>query len=296
MTILETLNILPFWVVLSMAFFYGTCFGSFLNVVIYRLPKMEENQYKEYIDEYCGELGVDKPFIKYTQLEKKPIFNLSKPSSHCPNCNHKIRWYENIPLFSYVFLKGKCSSCKVGISCRYPLIELVAGVLSVLLVYKTGINVSYMPYFIALMLIIPLCMIDVDQLILPDSLVFPLMWLGVFSALMHFTPLTLEQSVMGLFVGYMTMSFTYWMGRLLFKKEGLGYGDFKLMAALGAWLGWKLIILTFFLSSIVGTIFGLSYLALKSKDSDKPFPYGPSIIIAAIFSFVWGERLLSWYL
>lgn len=266
MNIYNFIRSLPIWFIYSYLFVLGACIGSFLNVVIYRFPIILNNNYKKYINEYLEEQHIK---LVFNDINNK--FSLSFPSSTCPSCGHKIKWFENIPIISWLFLRGACSSCKSKISIRYLGIELLTGLCFVGLFLKIGFNFSYIPYVFALCFLISLFFIDYDELILPDEINYLLLWLGLASAMLGWIPITLKSSLMGVFVGYACMSGTYWLGVLLFKKEGIGFGDFKLFAALGSWIGPKLIMISFFLSSIVGLIFGLLYLKTLSKSKTSRF-------------------------
>lgn len=266
-----------------MIFVLGLCIGSFLNVVIYRLPVMMERAWH---NECCSLNSQD---LKYTDK-----FNLSVPASRCPKCGHKIRAWENIPLISwFLILRGKCSNCHNPISLRYPLVELATGLLSVLLFIRFGASLQMCSALVFTWLLIALTMIDFDTQLLPDDLTFPLLWLGLLINL-DGTWVTLDKAVLGAVFGYLSLWSVYWLFKLVTGKEGMGYGDFKLLAALGAWLGPSQLPLIILLSSVVGAVIGGIYMAIRKQSA--PFAFGPYLAIAGWIAMFGGTEIVDWYL
>ncbi|MDG2392900.1 MAG: A24 family peptidase [Thalassotalea sp.] len=273
----------------------GLIVGSFLNVVIFRLPKIMEN---EWFCE-CRELLVDelKPTDKKKDKEstEPEILTLSKPASTCPKCSHKIKVIENIPLLSWLFLKGKCSNCKNPISVRYPIIETVSGVLSLAIAMHYGVSIQTLFMLFLTWSLITLTMIDFDKMILPDQITLPLVWLGL---LLNLNGLFvgIEQAVIGAMVGYLSLWSIFWLFKLITGKEGMGYGDFKLFAVFGAWFGWELLPVLILMASLVGAIIGISLMLFKNHESSKPIPFGPYLAIAGWITALWGDGIWQWYL
>lgn len=268
-------------------FLVGLCVGSFLNVVIYRLPVMMERQWRHEAAELLA--GNDQP----TEIVPAEHFNLMVPRSRCPHCGHQITALENIPLVSWLLLKGRCKSCKSPISPRYPLVELATALLSLLVFLMFGPTVKTLVAIPMTWALISLTMIDFDTQLLPDDITLPLLWSGLLVNLNGvFVPL--DKAVIGAMAGYLVLWSVYWLFKLLTGKEGMGYGDFKLLAALGAWLGWAMVPLIVLLSSVVGTVIGLAYLAIRKESA--PFAFGPYIAIAGFIALLWGAPLLTWYL
>ena len=262
----------------------GLLIGSFLNVVIYRLPIMMEREWQSQCNELSG-----KP------SQQNDIFTLSKPRSRCPNCNHAISMFENIPVISYLVLAGKCKECKTSIPKRYPIIEMLTGILSGVIAYYFGFEWTCLGALLLTWSLIALTFIDVDHQLLPDSITLPLLWLGIFFNLFnHFT--TLQSSVVGAIAGYLSLWLVFQTFKLVTGKEGMGYGDFKLLAALGAWLGWAFLPSIILLSSLVGAVVGLTLLALRQHQRDIPIPFGPYLAAAGWIALVWGDTINSTYL
>lgn len=262
----------------------GLIVGSFLNVVIYRLPKMLEHEWST----QCKEL-LD---INVTPTDR--IFNLVSPNSHCPHCQKDIAPWQNIPVISYLLLKGKCSNCKTPISIRYPIIETVCGFMTVLAAYHFGWSVALPAALLLIWSLIVLTMIDADTQLLPDDITLPLLWLGlVLNAYHLFIPL--EDALWGAIAGYLSLWSVYWFFKLLTGKEGMGYGDFKLLAALGAWMGWQMLPLILVLSSLVGAVVGVMLMILKKHQRDTPIPFGPYLAAAGFLAFMWGPMLVTHY-
>ncbi|MFT5395781.1 MAG: leader peptidase (prepilin peptidase)/N-methyltransferase [Gammaproteobacteria bacterium] len=273
---------------LSTIFVLGLLIGSFLNVVILRLPVMMERDWKQ---QCCELLELDKSNVNKDQSN----INLVTPRSHCPKCKHQISALENIPVISYFFLKGKCSKCENKISVRYPLIEIVSGISVVIVAYYFGVSFQTLFALILTWSLIALSMIDFDHQLLPDDITLPLLWLGIIINLFGvFTDI--ESSVLGAVFGYGTLWSVYIIFKLVTGKEGMGYGDFKLLAVLGAWFGWQLLPLIIILSSLVGAVIGISLMILKSHDRNTAIPFGPYLAIAGWVSMLWGPYIMSAYL
>jgi len=283
MTIITLLQSSPvLFICLTIGF--GLLVGSFLNVVIYRLPVMMEREWQE----QCAELNDQ-------QAPKCDPFTLSAPRSRCPQCNHAITAAENIPIISYVFLKGKCRECKANISLRYPLIEALTGLLSGIVAWQFGFDWTCLGALLLTWSLIALTFIDVDHQLLPDSITLPLMWLGIFFNL--FSSYTdLHSSIVGAIAGYLSLWLVFHGFKLATGKEGMGYGDFKLLAALGAWLGWVLLPLIILLSSLVGAIIGISLIIFRKHQRDIPIPFGPYLATAGWLALIWGVEINTLYL
>ncbi|MCH8533261.1 MAG: A24 family peptidase [Saccharospirillum sp.] len=268
---------------------FGLLVGSFLNVVIYRLPVMMQRAWQR---EAEAMQAVDSG--EEAQAEPVP-FNLVTPNSTCPKCGHKIKPWENVPIISYLFLRGRCSNCKTRISPRYPIIEAVTGLLSALIAWQFGFGIETAALLVFVWSLVALTMIDVDHQLLPDSLTLPLLWLGLLLNLTEvFTPLS--SAVIGAVAGYLSLWSIYWAFKLLTGKEGMGYGDFKLFAAFGAWFGWSALPLIILLSSLVGAVVGIAMIVLMGRDKQIPIPFGPYLCGAALVYVFWGEALMNWYL
>ena len=268
---------------------FGLLVGSFLNVVIHRIPKMMEATWRQEAREL-----LEQPAPKGE--ETPPIFNLVTPGSHCPHCNHRIRWYENVPVVSWALLKGRCSGCKAAISKRYPIIELLTALVAGLCAWRFG----YDPWLIFMLYgsftLLALAVIDLDTTLLPDDLTYPLLWAGLLAAVLGISPVSLSDAVIGAMAGYLALWSLYWVFKLLTGKEGMGYGDFTLLAALGAWLGWQYLPVVVLLSSVVGLVFAVSMMASGSVKRDQGIPFGPYLAIAGWIALLWGEVIVSSYL
>ncbi|SDS12151.1 type 4 prepilin peptidase 1 Aspartic peptidase. MEROPS family A24A [Pseudomonas asplenii] len=267
------------------ALILGLIVGSFINVVVWRLPKMLERDWRAQAHDV---LGLPPP-------AHTSAYNLLLPHSHCPHCNHRIRAWENLPLLSYALLRGRCSSCKAPISKRYPLTELACGLLSAFIAWHFGFG---WPAGLMLVLtsgLLAMSLIDADHQILPDVLVLPLLWLGLIAN--HFAMFTsLNDALWGAVAGYLSLWSVYWVFKLLTGKEGMGHGDFKLLAMLGAWGGWQILPLTILLSSLVGAILGLILLRLRNAQTSTPIPFGPYLAIAGWIALLWGGQITASYL
>lgn len=272
---------------LIFALLLGLIIGSFLNVVIYRLPVMMKREWTE----QCHEFLELEETTGSTQPEK---FNLASPGSHCPHCKHDISAVENIPVLSYLIQAGRCRHCQTKISLRYPLVEAFTGIASVLVVYSFGFTWLSLAVLVLTWSLIVLSMIDVDHQLLPDDITLPMLWLGLL--INYFNLLTsLEDAVLGAMAGYLVLWLVYWVFKLATGKEGMGQGDFKLLAALGAWLGWQSLPQIIFLSAIVGTLIGLSLILFQGRDKNIPIPFGPYLAGAGFIALLWGENVQQLY-
>lgn len=274
------------------AIIIGLIFGSFLNVVIHRLPKMLMREWSHDCINFLGEQDENFTYKKTTAITP---YNLALPASSCPNCHHKITVFENIPVLSYIFLKGRCSECKTGISIRYPLIELLSGVLTLIVVLHFGLTLQALFALLLTWNLIALSGIDFDHQYLPDSLTLPFIWLGLF--LNSFNLYTdINSAVIGAIAGYLSLWSIYHLFKLITKKEGMGFGDFKLLAVFGAWFGWQSLAAIIMLSSIAGAIIGIALILFKNQSLGKKIPFGPYLAIAGWIFMLWGEKINSIYL
>ncbi|MES2919882.1 MAG: A24 family peptidase [Pseudomonadota bacterium] len=263
-------------------FFAGLCVGSFLNVVIHRLPLMLERDWQEEAAALRGET-----------LPEAPRLNLMVPRSRCPHCGHQITALENIPVVSWLTLRGRCSGCQAPISPRYPLVELATALLSVLVFAAFGATGTMLAALGLTWALVALTLIDFDTQLLPDTITLPLLWAGLLVNL-NGTFAALPAAVIGAAAGYLSLWSIYWLFKLTTGREGMGYGDFKLLAALGAWLGWMMLPVILLLSSVVGSVAGLAYMAIRRESA--PFAFGPYIAVAGFVALLWGQPLLRWYL
>jgi leader peptidase (prepilin peptidase)/N-methyltransferase len=274
-------SVLP-WVVLAL----GLCVGSFLNVVIHRLPKMLEREWRA----ECAALGGQEP-------PKEEPLNLFVPRSRCPSCGHKIGALENVPLISWAVLRGKCSSCKARISAKYPVVELLAGIAAAYSAWRFGPSLAALGAAVFIWFTIALAVIDQETGLLPDDLTLPLIWIGLLLNLWGaFVPI--QDAVLGAVAGYLALWLVYWAFKLLTGKEGMGFGDFKMNAAVGAFLGWKMLPLVILVSALVGLVFGAAqmFAARGRYDGGFRFHFGPYIAIAGVIALYWGEAMMRWYM
>lgn len=259
----------------------GLLIGSFLNVVIHRLPLILEAQWQlEYAD------------LSGKELPEVPKFNLMVPRSRCPKCNHQIQWYENIPVISYIFLRGKCSNCATPISLRYPIIELVTGGLFFYCAWRWGITSTAMLWSGFSAALLTLAMIDWDTTLLPDDITLPLLWSGLIAATLQWAPITLENSVWGAVAGYMSLWIVYWAFKLATGKEGMGFGDFKLFAALGAWFGWQALVPIILMASVIGAIVGIALKFSSGLREGGYVPFGPFLAGAGLTVMIFGPEAI----
>ena len=272
---------------LATDFLFCLMVGSFLNVVILRLPVMMKKEWREECCEFL-ELNTE-------EEPRSPTFNLILPRSRCPNCQHLITALENIPVISYLFLKGRCRKCGTRISLRYPAIELLTALASVSVAYYFGVTIQTLFAIILTWALITLSFIDIDEQLLPDNITLPFLWLGILLNLFGiFT--TLQASVIGAILGYGTLWTVYIVFKLVTGKEGMGHGDFKLLALLGAWFGWQVLPLIIVMSSLVGAVIGIAMIVIKSRDRTIPIPFGPYLAIAGWISMIWGNYIMAAYL
>jgi leader peptidase (prepilin peptidase)/N-methyltransferase len=279
----DYLTLYPLAFVLT-ALVLGLVIGSFLNVVIWRLPKMLEREWRAQAHDVLG-LPSETPL---------PTYNLMLPHSQCPHCAHKIRAWENIPLLSYLLLRGRCSNCAAPISLRYPLTELACGLLSAFIAWHFGFG---WPAGLMLVLtwgLLAMSLIDAEHQLLPDVLVLPLLWLGlIVNSFALFVPL--HDALWGAVAGYMALWSVFWLFKLITGKDGIGHGDFKLLAMLGAWGGWQILPLSILLSSLVGAILGVVLLRLRDAKTSTPIPFGPYLAIAGWIALLWGGQITDFY-
>ncbi|MCX4190770.1 prepilin peptidase [Methylophaga sp. OBS3] len=269
---------------ISVIFVLGLLVGSFLNVVIHRLPLMMHREWQQ----QCHELiGSDVP-------EAEPL-TLSRPRSRCPHCQHAITALENIPVVSYLFLRGRCHDCQARISVRYPIIEALTGIFSGVVAWHFGFSWTCLSALLLTWALIALTFIDIDEQLLPDSITLPLVWLGLFFNLFgQFTDL--QSAVIGALAGYLSLWSVYHLFRIVTGKEGMGFGDFKLLAALGAWLGWQFLPVIILLSSLVGAVVGISLVLFFKHQRSQPIPFGPYLAAAGWLALIWGETINNTYL
>ena len=258
---------------------FGLLVGSFLNVVIHRIPKMMQRESDNYV---AQESGKEPPHTDR--------YNLMVPRSACPHCGHQITALENIPVISWLALRGKCRKCKAPISARYPAVELLTGVLAGVLVRTFGSGLAGLATLLFLFLLVSMTFIDIDTQLLPDDLTYPLLWAGLLVNL-HGTFVPLQDAVVGAAAGYLVLWSVYWLFKLVTGKEGMGYGDFKLLAALGAWLGWQMLPTIILLSSVVGAIVGISLIVFAKRGRDKPIPFGPYLAAAGLIALLYGSGI-----
>ena len=272
----------------------GLCVGSFLNVVIHRLPKMLERDWDAQAADLLEQKNLPDEAKKLRDGDVGR-YNLMIPASTCPHCGHKIAWYENIPIVSYVFLRGRCSSCKAPISMRYPVVEAISGILAAYIAWRFGLTLAMAGALIFTWSLIALTAIDIDTQLLPDDITLPLLWLGLLVNMTNgFTPL--QSAVIGAVAGYLSLWTVYWLFKLTTGKEGMGYGDFKLLSAIGAWLGWKMLPIVILLSSLVGAIVGISLIVFTRHGRNAPIPFGPYLAAGALVWMFFGDALVDWYI
>ena len=282
----ELLTTFPALFIVMVAIF-SLVIGSFLNVVIYRLPKMMENEWQQEYQAY---------FTPDAAATAPTHFNLAVPRSSCPSCNAPVLARDNIPVLSWLLLKGKCRSCSTPISIRYPVVEALTAVLSALVAWKLGFGLAAAVLIVTTWTLIALTFIDIDKMLLPDQLTLPLLWLALLFSLSSSAFVNPGQAIVGAAAGYLSLWSVYWLFKLLTGKEGMGYGDFKLLAVFGALLGWQQLPLIILLSSCVGAIVGVILLSVQGKNKATPIPFGPYIAAAGWIALLWGEQITSAYL
>ncbi len=268
----------------------GLVVGSFLNVVILRLPVMLERRWRR---ECEALLHPDGAAAAEAEGER---FDLLRPGSRCPHCGHAIRWYENVPLVSFLVLRGRCSACGQPISWRYPLVESLCGMLSAAVAWRFGFGIETAAALVLTWALLAAAFIDYDTQLLPDDITLPLTWAGLLLALFAGVFAPLPAAVLGAAAGYGALWLVFQAFRLVTGKEGMGYGDFKLFGALGAWLGWQQLPLVILLASFAGAVIGLGAIALFGHERHRPIPFGPFLCLAGWVALMWGEDLTRWYL
>lgn len=273
------------WFFYSVATLVSLMVGSFLNVVIYRLPIMMERDWQQEYQQY---------FNPNEQAPKQARFDLIKPDSTCPKCQHRIRAWENIPVVSYVLLGGKCSQCKTPISMRYPSVELLTAILSFWVALHFGPSPTALIIILLTWMLVAMTFIDIDKMILPDQLTLPALWIGLLASLNHYL-VSPSDAIIGAVLGYLILWSIYWAFKLLTGKEGMGYGDFKLLAALGAFTGWQGLLIIILLSSFVGAIFGIVIMIRQQQGKDLAIPFGPYLAIAGWLTILYKEPITTAY-
>lgn len=273
---------------LVLAAFFGLVIGSFLNVVIVRLPKIMQLEFEQCIAEHVGENNNDLPSTSQQ-------FNLLWPASHCPQCKTPLRFWQNIPLLSYLWQRGRCTACQSKISVRYPLVECVTAIFSVFAVIHFGAQLSTLYILLFAYLSIALAFIDWDTQLLPDSLTYSLLWLGlIFNLDGGFT--SLHSAVLGAVAGYLALWSIYWLFKLTTGKEGMGYGDFKLLAALGAWFGWQALVPGVLVAASIGLLMSVLMMLLIKHDHRQPIPFGPALVVSGFCLLFAKQTLVGWVL
>ena len=281
-------------VFIAVVFMFALLIGSFLNVIIHRLPIMMEREWRDQVAE-----------LQKTPSEKELIegrFDLTMPRSCCPSCGKLITALQNIPVISYLFLKGRCANCKTSISARYPLVELFTASLAAITAWHFGADIEALMAIALAVTLIAIAMIDADTQLIPDSIVLPLMWVGLSMSLFH--PLsgagTLfispSDAIIGALAGYLSLWSVFWLFKLITGKDGIGYGDFKLLAALGAWLGWQQLPIVIMMSAVVGIAINVTLIVFQGKDRSVPIPFGPYIAAAGWITMLWGETIRNTYI
>ena len=262
----------------------GLCIGSFLNVVIHRLPVMLERGWKRDSAEMLG--------VKVDESEATAALSLSRPRSRCPSCGHPIAWHENIPVLSYLRLRGRCSACQTRISPRYPFIEILTGVLFAAVGWRFGAQPTVLLWCAFASVLVALAGIDWDTTLLPDNLTLPLLWAGLVSAALGWT-IPPSAALWGAVTGYASLWAVYWLFKLATGKEGMGYGDFKLLAALGAWMGWQMLPVIILLSSVVGAVIGIAIIIASRMGFDHKIPFGPYLAGAGLTALLCGQKITA---
>jgi leader peptidase (prepilin peptidase)/N-methyltransferase len=294
MTILDVMATTPALLIGS-AFLLSLLIGSFLNVVIHRLPVMLDRQWREQASEMLADASASSP-------QPSPPYNLVTPRSACPHCNAPIRAHQNIPVVSYLLLGGKCANCKAKISPRYPIVELATAILSAAVVWRFGWHWQSAAALFFTWALVALTAIDLDHQILPDIITLPLLWLGLLLSLAWHgdlsqpIPVDPTSAIIGGAAGYLTLWSVYWAFKLLTGKEGMGYGDFKLFGAFGAWMGWQMLPLILLLSAFAGAVIGIVLIVARGRDRNIPIPFGPYLAAAGWIALMWGPQIVSGYL
>jgi leader peptidase (prepilin peptidase) / N-methyltransferase len=293
MDVIQLLDESPALLIL-IAGLFGLMVGSFLNVVILRLPVMMEREWRAHCAEHQAEVPAGIPGSGPVGSDLHERFNLVTPRSRCPSCGHAITALENIPIVSWLMLRGRCSSCGTRISARYPLIELSTAVLSMIVAWQLGATAAMLAVLALTWALIALSVIDIDHQLLPDSITLPFLWLGLVLNLSGlFTDI--GSAVIGAVAGYLSLWSIYWLFRLTTGKEGMGYGDFKLLALFGAWLGWQYLLPVVLISSLVGAAIGITLIVTRGRDRNIPIPFGPYLAVAGWITLLWGRDIIAGY-
>lgn len=279
---------------IAVVFAFALAIGSFLNVVIHRLPIMMEREWREQCEELCKTLP--------EQELPKGRFDLITPRSRCPSCGQIIKAWQNIPVISYLLLGGQCANCKESISARYPLVELLTALLAAMCAWRFGVGWEATMAIVMTLALVPISMIDAETQLIPDSIVLPLMWIGLLMSLFH--PVAASETlfveprdaIVGAIAGYLSLWSVYQLFKLVTGKEGMGYGDFKLLAALGAWLGWQQLPTIILMSALVGAIVGISLMVFRNHERSVPIPFGPYLAMAGWVTMLWGNTIKNTYL
>ncbi|MCJ7590503.1 MAG: A24 family peptidase [Woeseiaceae bacterium] len=278
---------------IAVVFAFTLLIGSFLNVVIYRLPIMMEREWREQADELLNSPS--------DQDLPEGRFDLVMPRSRCPSCGTLITAWQNIPLISYLFLRGRCATCKVPISMRYPAVELLTALLAATVAWHFGAGWEALMAIVLSITLVAIAMIDADTQLIPDSIVLPLMWLGLAMSLFHPMPganslfISPRDAIVGAMAGYLTLWSVFWLFKIVTGKDGMGYGDFKLLAALGAWLGWQQLPMIIMMSAVVGAAINIVAIVARGKDRSIPIPFGPYLAAAGWITMIWGETIKNTY-
>lgn len=277
----------------------GLLVGSFLNVVIYRLPIMLDREWRRQCQELAAATSGPDPVA--VAVTADPTFNLLTPRSRCPGCGSLIRAWQNVPVLSWLWLRGRCAACGTSISARYPLVELITALLSGLVVWQFGTGLAGAALLLLTWGLIALTVIDLDHQLLPDAITYPLLWLGLLTSAVMTGNLPnpfpeLQSAVIGAAAGYLVLWSIYWVFKLITGKEGMGHGDFKLLAVLGAWLGYELLPLVILLSALSGALVGVALIAIQGRDRQMPLPFGPFLATAGLLALLWGSDLVDAYL
>lgn len=279
----------------SMVLILGLLVGSFLNVVIHRLPIMMERSWKQEYQDYFAQADTS-PSGSPSKQEHQPEkpYNLVVPRSGCPHCGHMIKSWENIPLISWLMQRGKCTACQAPISVRYPLVELLTGLLSLVVAMHFGYGLQCLAALLFTWALIALTFIDLDTMLLPDQITLPLLWLGLIinADSLFVAPHT---AIFGAAAGYMSLWSVFWLFKLFTGKEGMGFGDFKLLGAVGAWIGWAHLPIVIIVSSFVGAVAGIALIMIRGKDKNIPIPFGPYLAVAGLITFLYGEWIANQY-
>ena len=279
---------------IAVVFAFALVIGSFLNVVIYRLPIIMERDWREQADELTNTPSeLDLP---------EGRFDLVVPRSRCPSCSAPITAWQNVPVISYLLLRGRCANCRQSISARYPLVELMTAILAATCAWHFGFSWEALMAIVLTLTLVPISMIDADTQLIPDSIVLPLLWLGLAMSLFHPMAgsdtlfIASTDAIVGAMAGYLSLWSIYWLFKLITGKEGMGYGDFKLLAALGAWLGWQQLPIIIMMSAVVGMVINVTLIVARGKDRNMPIPFGPYLATAGWITMLWGETIRNTYL